>query len=321
MNESDLEIHSGFFPESSQVTLVIHPTGAGRAEAGFFAREADGSVRSEASYRKFILNPDKLDPVIVDDPLPPQAESSSDTEEIADSEPDLPVARIPEPSIPVPSVSTPSLPAPNFQIHEPLPARERWLWAIPIALALGLGAWLLQHQKQKPAENSPIAFRVTSPSPRTAQLEWDPNSRAVRDSERGQIDITDGGKSSQILLSADQLHGGKMTYLAQSGDVGFQLTVHPASGPPVHEATRLIVPAVPASAMPAPVEPPQLLEHSPAPPPVSDGEREALKKQVRQLTEDLRKEHARADQLQNLVRILEGRLGMQPEKPKPAPQP
>ena len=26
MNESDLEIHSGFLPESTQVTLVIHPT-------------------------------------------------------------------------------------------------------------------------------------------------------------------------------------------------------------------------------------------------------------------------------------------------------
>ena len=57
MTESDLEIHSGFFPESTQVTLVIHPTGAGRAEAGFFAREADGSVRSEASYKNFVLEP------------------------------------------------------------------------------------------------------------------------------------------------------------------------------------------------------------------------------------------------------------------------
>src|SRR5208337_3214406 len=53
MTPSDVEIYSGFFPESSQVTLVIHPTGDGRAEAGFFVREADGSVQLEASYKTF----------------------------------------------------------------------------------------------------------------------------------------------------------------------------------------------------------------------------------------------------------------------------
>ena len=54
-----------------------------------------------------------------------------------------------------------------------------------------------------------MAFRISSSAARTAQLEWDPNSRAVRDSERGEIDITDGGKSSQVALSIDQLRAGQ----------------------------------------------------------------------------------------------------------------
>ena len=306
MNESDLEIHSGFFPESTQVTLVIHPTGAGRADAGFFAREADGSVRSEASYKEFVL-----EPVIA----PPEAASDAEPtpQELDHSESAGPPSSIPEP-ISLPEPSPRALPTPIFRTDEPLPSRERWLWAIPIALALGLGAWLL-YQRQKPAETSSLAFRVSSSAARTAQLEWDPNSRAIRDSERGEIDITDGGNGSQVPLSIDQLRAGKMTYLAQSGDAGFQLTVYPRSGDPVHETTRLIAPAVSA-----PTEPPQLLGHDPAAPPTSDAERDALQKQVRQLTEQLGKERARAEQLQNLNRILENRLQIQPEAPKPEPQ-
>src|SRR3984957_1870108 len=44
--DSDLEIYSTFFPAPWQVTLVIRPGRAGRMRAGFFVREADGTVKS-----------------------------------------------------------------------------------------------------------------------------------------------------------------------------------------------------------------------------------------------------------------------------------
>jgi hypothetical protein len=326
MTASDLEVHDGFFPELSQVTLVIHPTGGGRAVAGFFVRAANGSMRSDASYQDFVLS--SLQP-LPSPALPTQAApaAASDPEpasqEIPGSEPAVIPADVPGPSLAAPRIIAQTLPAPTFQTHDPLPARERWLWAIPIALALGLAAWLL-YQRQGPAKNPSMEFRISSNAARTAQLEWDPNSRAVRDSERGEIDITDAGKTSRVLLTSDQLHSGKLAYLRQSGDVGFRLTVYPASGAPVHETTRLIAPA-----FSAPTEPPQLLEHSPpvqpAPPaqaaaPPSAGD-EALQRQIRQLREDLGKERARTGELQNLNRILENRLGIQPDVPKPAPQP
>jgi JAB1/Mov34/MPN/PAD-1 ubiquitin protease len=345
MTPADLEVHSGFFPGSAQVTLVIRPTDGGHAEAGFFVREADGSLQSDASYRSFSLEPVKAQPA----QAPPAAASDTkpESQEITASESDGPPANVPGPSVPSPRLAAPSLAAPSlaapslaapslaapslaagrisptslatptFETHEPLPARERWLWAVPIALALGLAAWMLF--RQKPAESSPMAFRVSSNAARIVQLEWDPNSRAVRDSERGEIDITDDGKTSQVLFTSDQLHSGKMTYLAQSGDVGFQLTVYPASGAPVHETTRLIAPASSTA-----IEPPQLLGHdSPALPAragASGGaEDDALQQQVRRLTEDLRRERARSSQLQNLNRILENRLGIQPDAAKAKP--
>ena len=323
MTSSDLEVHAGFFPESAQVTLVIRPTEGGRAEAGFFVREADGSVRSDASYRDFVLEPMHAPPPQA--PQAPQAPpapaaAASDMEpasqEITPSEshgipPNVPVPRFPSPRLGAPSpaaanIRSHTLTIPTFKIDEPLPVRERWLWAIPIALALGLATWMLYH-RQKPAESSPVAFRVSSNAPGTVQLEWDPNSRAVRDSERGEIDITDDGKTSQVSFSSDQLHAGKLTYVPRSSDVGFQLTVYPARGAPVHETTRLIAPA-----SSAPTQPPQLLP---------GGEDDAAQGKIRQLTEDLRRERARTGELQNLIRILENRLGIQPERQKTTPQP
>jgi hypothetical protein len=322
MNSSDLEIHAGFFPELSQVTLVIHPTGGGQAEAGFFVRAADGSVRSDASYQNFVLSPLQA--------LPAQAppEGTSDMEpasQIAAPESNgqhasTPSPSLPGPSLPGPSLPGPSLPGPNlaagsldplspdppiFQTHEPLSARERWLWAIPIVLALGLAAWPL-YQRPKTAESLPIAFRISSNAARTVQLQWNASSRAVRDSDRGEIDITDAGKSSQVLLSSAQVHSGRLAYLRESSDVEFRFTVYPESGAPVHEITRLIAPALSAT-----TQPPQL---------IPGAQDDALQRQVRQLTEELRKERARTGELQNLVRILESRLGIQPEAQTTGPQ-
>jgi hypothetical protein len=343
MTSSDLEVHAGFFPESAQVTLVIHPTQGGRAEAGFFVRETDGNVRSDASYRDFVLEPMHAPPAQAPPAQAPPAQAPPAQAPLAaanDMEPapqeirapesygipyHVPGPRVPSPRLADPSPAAPSpaapypatphpaaqgirshtLNIPTFKIDEPLPVRERWLWAIPIALALGLATWMLYH-RQKPAESSPVAFRISSTSAGMVQLEWDPNSRAVRDSKRGEIDITEDGKTSQVPFSSDQLYAGKMTYVPRSSDVGFQLTVYPEHGTPVHETTRMIAPA-----SSAPAQPPQLL-------PASDDD-EAQRK-IRQLTEDLRRERARTGELLNLNRILENRLGIQPEAPR-APQP
>jgi hypothetical protein len=331
MTSSDQEIHDGFFPERSQVTLVIHPTGGGRAEAGFFVRSADGTVLLDASYQNFVLSPLNAPPAAANDTKPASQEIPAAEPSAAPASPPGPSPAEPSspaPSSPAPSLAAPTLgkrgirlPAPDapiFKIDEPLPARERWQWAIPIVLALGLAAGLLyisvlQPRRPKPAESSPIAFHVSSNAARTVQLEWDRNSQAVRDSDHGEIDITDGGKGSHVVLSSDQLHSGRLAYLRESGDVGFQLTVYPASGAPVHESTRLIAPGFSAPSQP---QPPELL----APPPPSAGD-EALQGQVRQLREELSKERARTGELQNLNRILENRLGIQPEAPKAKPQP
>jgi hypothetical protein len=295
MTPDDLENYSNFFPASSQFTLVICPADEGKAEAGIFLREADGSVRSEESYRKFTLEPI-------------QAATQQATAEVKSS-----VEPVGSPKEPVSSVApfsprrreTPPVPesVPAFEMDEPLPARDRLLWAIPIALALGIAGWLL-YQRQKPADSPLLAFHVSASTGRSAELAWDPNTQAVRNSQRGELDITDGGASSQVTLSSDQLHAGKMTYVARSGDAGFELIIYPASGAPIHESTRLVLAAA------APDTPPVPAAKSP------DPRNAELQQQVEQLKQQLSKERAHSAQLQNLVRILEARVGVR-TRPRP----
>src|SRR5580698_8226349 len=59
LSDSDLELYSIFFPAPWQVTLVVRPGRGGAMRAGFFVREADGTVKNERSYLEFNF-PDRL---------------------------------------------------------------------------------------------------------------------------------------------------------------------------------------------------------------------------------------------------------------------
>jgi proteasome lid subunit RPN8/RPN11 len=375
---SDVETYHGFFPESSQVALVICPKGGGRASAGFFVREAQGRVQTDSSHQYFDLEPlhaatlaaartpviEPAGPIPEENaqPVPspyaappaPVAETGALGETAYDDVAEPVDARLPaeaeprisehgppyDPPPPVPSaapfhplgtwnnpvgtwkplppereVRPPVFNPPSFHTDEKLPSHERWLWAIPIVLAFGIAALML-YQRHSPAPSTSIALRASSDA-QTVQLAWDAGSHVVRDSDRADVEISDGGQISRVSLTGDQLHAGRMSYLPQSSDVGFTMTVYPSSGEPVHDATRLI-----GTAPNQPTQPPRLLPPPPAPtpapaaapPPSAEGDRE-----VQQLREQLRKERARGDQLQTLVRILENRLGIQGETSRTQP--
>ena len=389
LSASDLEVYNGFFPEAWQATLVICPQGDGRAEAGFFGREADGSVQAEASYYCFELKPSQTEASAPSDPAPepqkatrrhpetaeqPQSQPTSQPKSQIKSQPksqtkSQPGRPVPDPvppanpHPPAPAVPTSSgfqaaaarmapspLPArdysrliqqadsektlaaetetpltdfeaPSFQTEENLPAKERWLWAIPIALALGIAGFVL-YQQHIPTANG-LGLRAAAEG-QTVQLAWDATSRAIRDSYRGEIEINDGGTSSKISLTGAQLHAGKMSYQLQSSDAAFDMTAYRSNGGPVQDSTRIIAPAFKPAVQPPPALPENPAPASPVasnpapPPPAPAPDDSALEQQVQQLKQALAKESARADQLQNLVRILENRLSIQSTAPKSA---
>ena len=57
LSDADLEIHKRFFPASWHIALVAKPHAFQPTRGGFFFREADGSLRAQASYLEFVLAP------------------------------------------------------------------------------------------------------------------------------------------------------------------------------------------------------------------------------------------------------------------------
>ena len=232
LTRSDRDTYNGFFPESWQVTLVLRAFGGGAVRAGFFGRELDGTLKADASYQEFPLEPLHLTragaETIVAEPASPAAP------------PALPKVSVVEPA-PLPTQ------APSFQLSEPVPSRERWLWAVPVALAVLLIGLALYHWRAAPA------------APRS---------------------LESANQASAVQPEPDV----KPTSNAQAPPPARADT--PATDPPANssEATQL------------------------------RAERDALTDQLRQKDEELAKTRARADQLQNLVRILENRLNIQPDR-------
>jgi hypothetical protein len=74
-SDADREIHQRFFPEPWQAALVLRPHTFQPTRAGFFFREADGSIHGEASYGEFVLEPLPPRPADVDHAPEPAPEA------------------------------------------------------------------------------------------------------------------------------------------------------------------------------------------------------------------------------------------------------
>lgn len=55
LSAADIDVHKRYFPEPWQVALVLKPHTFQPARAGFFFREADGSIHGDETYREFVL--------------------------------------------------------------------------------------------------------------------------------------------------------------------------------------------------------------------------------------------------------------------------
>ena len=296
LTPSDLEIFDGFFPEPWQVTLVLRPSRSGAARAGFFLREADGSLRSESSYKDFVAerlhrageSADQAGRRSRDLPL-----ELSSRRNRAQSDTVIPGAK-PEP---VTIVEPPRF---LTQKHRSL-GPGRWLWAIPGSLALII-AGLLLREWVLPTHNQPFSFRAYD-SGATAEIQWDPNSASIQSARNAVLDIKDGGETQHYSLTPEQLRAGKMTYLRHSADLELRMTVYPADGVSLQEFARVVGAATPASHS----------TNDPAGSPDVDqirADRDRFEAEAKQLKEELRQEKTRADQAQEALRILKNRIAV-----------
>ena len=271
LSPQDLEIFDGFFPRPWQVTLVLRPTQAGVARAGFFGREADGTVKSDSTYHEFTVKPLHRASPLAD--VPPSVAKDRSNSRLK-----------PEPPIATRGAASaePRRPAhvesPLFRTLERPRAPRGWLWMLPLILGLIIVGFLIKERYLAKA-NQAFSFHVYEAAG-TVQIEWDQNAAPIRNAHLGAIDIKDSGESKRYPLADEQLRSGKLPYMRHGGDLEIRMTVYPVGFNPVQEFAHFLDPG-PAT--------------SPTPPPDVEQlrkERDQLQTEVQQLKDDLRKERA-----------------------------
>jgi proteasome lid subunit RPN8/RPN11 len=292
LNESDLEIYGIFFPAPWQIGMVVRPGRAGSMRAGFFVREADGTINSESSYLEFSF-PDRLAGVLERTP-----------ERVPRERPER---RVPsfyrESAAPAPletrAQQLPALfqPSEGPTLVEPPPARRKWPWlaawvaVVIIAAVIGLRYWMFTSVVE------PLSLAITERDGQL-QVEWNRMAKPVAQAARGTLEITDGADSKIVRMTPQQLASGHFTYARKSGDIEVRMTVEDAGGGKVQEASRFLGRA-PLAAAGGTQELTDLQRR-----------RDELQAEVARLRRENDNQTAKIQQLERTLRVLQARLGI-----------
>ena len=243
LQESDLETYNTFFPESWQVTLVVRPGRGGSMRAGFFVREAGGTVKADASYQEFLF-PERQ-PIAFDRPARERPQPAQRDQYGAAEEPTRPPWTPQEPEWPAPQ---PEITVPTFGLNEdprdeeyiPYPDRHRripWMLIGVIALAVVVAVVGLRYFGDY-MNSEPMALAVNEKDGQL-QIQWNRQSSTVTRASSASLEISDGEDKRTVNLTAAQLATGNITYAHRSGDVQVRMVVNGYGGQKV-EGSRFL---------------------------------------------------------------------------------
>ncbi len=299
LQQSDLDTYNKFFPEPWQVTMVVHPGRTGTMRAGFFVREADGTVKSERSYQEFNF-PDRMAGVLDR----PQRDRRPSIEPAGDR---VPMARYSGRPETVETVETPQrveYEAPMFgqpprAIPEYVPypnTRRKIPWAVIAMVAAALVLAVVGLRFLGPQLYvEPLALGVIERNGQL-QIQWNHASQSITGASSGTLDIVDGGEKRSVALTSTELAQGSFTYMRRSGDVEVRLTVNASGGGRTEEASRFLG---------TPPEGANANEMD-----AIKVERDALQDEVTRLRGLTGQQAARIQQLERTLVILQSRLGI-----------
>jgi hypothetical protein len=302
LTESDLEIYSIFFPAPWQVTLVIRPGRGGSMRAGFFVREADGTVKAEPSYLEFNF-PDRLAGVLDRAPeRPPRERPVRKIPSFYREEADpgaVAGTAVPQRREPAPFALTgPTYGGP--QLLPPAQPRRKWPWLIAwgaVVLILAAVGWRWWMQTN---EREPITLAVVERDGQL-QVQWNHSARLVREAVRGSLEVSDGGESKTMALSREMLASGNFTYVRKTGDVEVRMTVETPDGARWQEASRYLGrPPAAAVASDSATGTPSTETGTQSPAAGGDAE-------VTRLRQENARQAGRIQQLERTLRILQSR--------------
>ena len=299
LSESDLEIYSIFFPSPWQVTMVVRPGRGGSMRAGFFVREADGTIRADRSYLEFNF-PDRLAGVLERSERPARGRQLGERME----------RRVPAyyraeaAAAPAPAPAPARREAPPLahldsgpQLLAPQPRKRRWLWlaawavVLIAAVVLGLRVWMPANSPE------PLSLAVLERDG-VLQIQWNRAAKPVATAVSGSLQITDGSDVRTVALTPQALASGEFGYQRKTGDIEVRLSVEDANGARREEASRFLGRA------------PGAVEKNSSDMAKLQRERDDLETEVRRLRQENQVQADKIQQLERTLRVLETRLGI-----------
>jgi proteasome lid subunit RPN8/RPN11 len=291
LSDSDLEIYRDCFGAPWQVTLVIRPGRGGSMRAGFFVREADGTVKSESSYLEFNF-PDRLAGVL--DRSPRVERHTPERRSLGGHARAAEAAAAPVPFRRESPQSMPSLGAGPQLLPAP-PPRSKWPWLVAWAVVVvtlaffGVRAFVLSPR------TDPIALSVLEHDGQL-QIQWNHNARSVTGASGGTLDIADGKDTRHVPLSPQDLAKGGFTYQRNTGDVEVRMAVEDSQGKKIEERSQYL------GSAPTKIDSQEMRD--------LQQQKDALQAEVDQLRRANGAQAERIQELERAQKILETRLGI-----------
>jgi hypothetical protein len=192
LSDRDVDIHNRYFPDPWHVALVVRPHAITAMRAGFFFREADGSIHADSSFSEFFLEP------------------------LA-----APIVEQPAAAAPVAEAASP--PAPR--------SRRRFLWfAIVLGIAAGLLAFRYGRTHVFAAHLSTLVSLMAYDLNGQLQIRWDGSAEPIMSAEAGTLEITDGAAHTVVALNKRQLRSGTVGYVGIGARVDVRMALHEPEG-------------------------------------------------------------------------------------------
>jgi hypothetical protein len=221
LSARDVEIHNRYFPDLWQVALVVRPHAMQPMRAGFFFREANGSIHADSSYNEFLLEPAvvglAVSPAVVEPAVSPAV-----VEQAA-------------------SPASASRPAP--------PPIRSWWWLCWVAVLLGMAAGLFAFKtdmfKQDwtrvfAADQTPSVSLMAYDLNGQLQIRWDWAAESILSAEAGTLQIADGATHTVIALEKQRLRGGTVSYVRIGARVDVRLALQEPGGKVCEEFTSFV---------------------------------------------------------------------------------
>jgi proteasome lid subunit RPN8/RPN11 len=271
LSEADREIHLRYFPQPWQTAMVLRPHTFQPARAAFFFREADGSLREDASDRAFTLEALPVRPAPQAGPAPAAERAPRPSASIHAGGPGMtltPLAGIshrePQPDPPItappaqpadlePTPDEQPIPIPKF-LESPPERNSRRAVLTVVILGVCLAAagaafqtrslWLprvadLYRRSQPDAQSLFLGLNAVDLAGQL-QIRWDRNSPAVQQATEATLEILDGGAPHADALDPAHLQTGVFTYARRTERVDVALTARLPDGRVVREATSFL---------------------------------------------------------------------------------